>query len=115
MNRPASLRQVDDRTLPLAIGIAGPVVVIFTASWCPPCRRAESEAAALAKTIAGVPVMLAELDESQGMALAANVQGVPTLALYRDGGLAGVRLGAASAGQWAEWISGVINPAKVAA
>lgn len=115
MNRPASLRQVDDRTLPLAIGVTGPVVVIFTASWCPPCRKAETEAAALAKVLPAVPVLLAELDEAQAMALAADVQGVPTLALYRDGGLAGVRLGAASAGQWAEWIAGVINPAKEAA
>ena len=115
MNAPASLRQVDDRSLPLVIGVAGPVVVMFTAPWCPPCRKAESEAAALAKALGPVPVVVADVDATQSMALAADLRGVPSLALYRDGGLAGVRLGAASAGQWAEWIAGVLSPEQEAA
>jgi thioredoxin 1 len=110
-----TLRQVDDRTLPLAIGRPGPVLVLFTAKWCPPCRKAESEAAALAAKIDPVPVMLAELDDAQAMALAADLRGVPSLVLYRDGGLASVRLGAASAGQWAEWLAQQINPDSEAA
>jgi hypothetical protein len=46
------------------------------------------------------------------MALAADLRGVPSLVLYRDGGLAGVRLGHASAGQWAEWVQQQLAPAE---
>lgn len=107
------MRALDDASLPLAIGRPGPVLVLFTAAWCPPCRKAESEAAALAKALDGVaPVMTAELDDAQDMALAADLRGVPSLVLYRDGGLAAVRLGAASAGQWAEWVRGRLAPAE---
>ncbi len=106
------MRAVDDRSLPAAIGRAGPVLVLFTAAWCPPCRKAENEAAALAARLPDVPVWRAELDQAQHMALAADLRGVPSLVLYRDGGLAGVRLGHASAGQWAEWVQQQLAPAE---
>lgn len=111
------MRAVDDRSLPAAIGRAGPVLVLFSAAWCPPCRKAESEAAALAvklagKEFGGLPVWRAELDETQAMALAADLRGVPSLVLYRDGGLAGVRLGFASAGQWADWVQQQLAPVE---
>jgi thioredoxin 1 len=106
------MRVVDDRSLPFDIGRAGPVLVLFSAAWCPPCRKAESEAAALAVKLPGVPVWRAELDEAQHMALAADLRGVPSLVLYRDGGLAGVRLGFASAGQWAEWVQQQLAPVE---
>jgi thioredoxin 1 len=101
---------VDDRSLPLAIARPGPVLVLFTAHWCPPCRKAEAEAKALAVLRPDVPMFLAELDGAQAMALAADVKGVPSLALYRDGGLAAVRLGAAGAPAWAEWLANQLKP-----
>jgi thioredoxin 1 len=86
------------------VGRAGPVLVLFTAAWCRPCRRAQSEARALAGHAGAPPLLIAELDRAQDAALAADLRGVPSLVLYRDGGQAAVKLGAYAAPQWAAWV-----------
>lgn len=105
-----SLRAVDDRTLPTAIGRPGPVLVLYTAAWCAPCRRAEAEAEALHARLPRLPMLKAELDEAQDMALAARLTAVPAMVLYRDGGLAAVKIGAWSAGQWGAWLEEQLAP-----
>lgn len=104
------MRAVDDQTLPLAVARSGPVLVMFTAVWCPACKRSAEEAQYLADRLHPVPVMIAEIDDAQDAALAARLEGVPSLVLYRDGGLAGVKLGHYSAGQMNEWVQGMLHP-----
>lgn len=113
MSAPAPLRRVDDRTGPAAIGRTGPVLVMFTASWCAACKRSEEEADHLAARLCPWPVLMADIDAAQDLALAARVEGVPSLVLYRDGGLAGVKLGHYSAGQYNDWVQGILAPAAL--
>ena len=102
------MNRVDDRSLPATIGRPGPVLVMFTASWCRPCVQAMGEFRALAARLPDVAMAVADLDETQHAALAADVQGLPSLVLWRDGGLAGKRLGCAPAGAWADWLRAVM-------
>lgn len=63
-----------------------PVLVEFTATWCPPCRMIAPVLAELASELAGrVEIVALDVDESPRTAAAAGVLGMPTLALYRGG------------------------------
>ncbi|GAA2887979.1 thioredoxin [Pseudonocardia halophobica] len=64
----------------------GPVLVDFTATWCPPCRMIKPVLAELAVELAGrLEVVALDVDDSPKAAAAAGVMGMPTLSLYVDG------------------------------
>lgn len=68
------------------LGSPLPVLVEFTASWCPPCRMIAPVLAELAGELAGrVEIVALDVDESPRTAAAAGVLGMPTLSLYRGG------------------------------
>jgi thioredoxin 1 len=73
----------------------GPVLVDFTATWCPPCRMIKPVLAELATELAGrLEVVVVDVDESPRTAVAAGVMGMPTLSLYVDGGVVAQIVGA---------------------
>ncbi len=63
-----------------------PVLVDFTADWCPPCKMIKPVLAEIAAELAG-RLVVAELDVDTNprTAQAAGVLGMPTLNLYVDG------------------------------
>jgi len=64
----------------------GPVLVDFTATWCPPCRMLEPVLAELATELVGrLEIVALDVDGSPRTAAAAGVRGMPTLNLYVDG------------------------------
>jgi thioredoxin 1 len=64
----------------------GPVLVDFTATWCPPCRMIKPVLAELATELAGrLEVVALDVDDSPRTAAAAGVRGMPTLSLYVGG------------------------------
>jgi thioredoxin 1 len=63
-----------------------PVLVDFTATWCPPCRMMEPVLAEIAAERAGeLDVVSLDVDVNPRTAAAAGVLGMPTLSLYVDG------------------------------
>ncbi|MCW0212590.1 MAG: thioredoxin [Pseudonocardia sp.] len=63
-----------------------PVLVDFTATWCPPCRMIEPVLAEIAAERAGeLDVVSLDVDLNPRTAAAAGVMGMPTLSLYVDG------------------------------
>jgi thioredoxin 1 len=63
-----------------------PVLVEFTATWCPPCRMIAPVLAELAEELAGrIEIVALDVDENPRTAAAAGVLGMPTLAVYREG------------------------------
>jgi thioredoxin 1 len=77
-----------------------PVLVEFTADWCPPCKAMAPVLEEVAAEYAD-RLKLVKVDSDAEPALTArfNVVGIPTLLLFRDGQLAGRLVGARGKGR----------------
>jgi thioredoxin 1 len=62
-----------------------PVLVDFTAAWCPPCRLMKPVLAELAAENPEVRIVQLDVDEHQRTAAAYGVLSMPTFMLFRDG------------------------------
>ncbi|QYN34989.1 thiol reductase thioredoxin [Pseudonocardia sp. DSM 110487] len=85
----------DDTFDELVLGAELPVLLDFTADWCPPCKMIKPVLAELADELAG-RLVVAELDVDVNprTAQAAGVLGMPTLNLYVRGRVATQIVGA---------------------
>ncbi len=63
----------------------GPVLVDFTAAWCPPCRVMKPVLAELAAERPELRVLQIDVDEHQRTAAAYGVLSMPTFILFRGG------------------------------
>jgi thioredoxin 1 len=62
-----------------------PVLVDFTASWCPPCRAMKPVLASLAEERDDVRVVELDVDAHQRTAARYGVLSMPTFMLFRNG------------------------------
>ncbi|WP_409185590.1 thioredoxin [Amycolatopsis sp. VS8301801F10] len=62
-----------------------PVLVDFTADWCPPCRMIAPVLAEISAERPGLTVRALNTDESPETMRAYQVMALPTLMLFRDG------------------------------
>jgi thioredoxin 1 len=62
-----------------------PVLVDFTAAWCPPCRVMEPILADLAAERADLRVVSLDVDSNQATAARYGVLSMPTFLLFRGG------------------------------
>jgi thioredoxin 1 len=62
-----------------------PVLVDFTAAWCPPCRVMKPVLSELADELPGVRVVQVDVDEHQAAAARYDVLSMPTFVLFRGG------------------------------
>ena len=59
-------------------------VVMFSASWCSPCKQAKPVFQQLKESITDVHFEVVDIDENRDMAQDFNVTGVPTVMLIED-------------------------------
>ncbi len=72
-----------------------PVLVEFTASWCPPCRMIAPVLDQIASEEAGrLKVMAIDTDMNSATMLRYQVMSLPTLALFKDGQVVSQTVGA---------------------
>jgi thioredoxin 1 len=63
-----------------------PVLVKFTADWCPPCKMIAPVLAELARELAGrLKIVQIDVDTNPGTQAAYGVLSMPTLMVFRDG------------------------------
>ncbi len=67
-------------------GSSGPVLVDFTAAWCPPCRALSPIVARIAEEASGrVLVASVDVDACPNLAATFRIRGMPTLVVLRNG------------------------------
>jgi thioredoxin 1 len=72
-----------------------PVLIDFTAAWCPPCRAIAPHVAAIADAQAGtLKVGTCDVDANNGLTAKLDIRAMPTLMVFKDGRVVGQIVGA---------------------
>ncbi len=83
----------------------GLVLVDFWAEWCGPCKTIGPSLEELSNEMAGeITIAKINIDENPNTPTKYGVRGIPTMMLFKDGEVAGTKVGASPKGQIEDWI-----------
>lgn len=99
------LPHTDDAHFDADVASAPAVLIVFSGTWCPPCRALEPTLQALAADRPNLRVVEIDVDENQGLAQRFMVRSIPSLFLFKEGRVASQRLGNQTRRQLEEWLS----------
>ncbi len=83
----------------------GLVLVDFWAEWCGPCKTIAPSLEELSNEMEGeIKITKINIDENPNTPTKYGVRGIPTMILFKDGEVAGTKVGASPKGQIEDWI-----------
>ena len=91
------------------LAAAIPVVVDFTASWCPPCHAIAPFLDEIADELAGrAKIAKLDVDENPDVTVRYGVRSMPTLIVFKNGAPTAMQIGAVPKNRLSDWIKGAI-------
>ena len=82
-----------------------PVVVDFTATWCPPCHAIAPFLEEIANELTGkVKIAKLDVDENPNITVRYGVRSMPTLIVFKQGEPTAMQVGAMPKGRLSDWI-----------
>jgi thioredoxin 1 len=101
----ATVKVTDDSFKQDVLDSSEPVVVDFWAEWCGPCRLIGPALEEISSEMQGrVKIAKVNVDENPGIASQYGIRSIPTLRIFKNGQLAGQKVGAAPKGDLSRWI-----------
>lgn len=105
----ATIKVTDDSFEKDVLKAGKPVLVDFWAEWCGPCRQIAPALDELAKEFSNITIAKLNIDENPESPSKYGVRGIPTLMIFKDGELAGTKVGVQSKNQLAEWVKQTVG------
>ncbi|MBL4740479.1 MAG: thioredoxin TrxA [Sneathiella sp.] len=83
----------------------GLVLVDFWAEWCGPCKQIAPSLEEISNEMgSNITIAKINIDENPNTPTKYGVRGIPTMMLFKDGEVAGTKVGASPKGQIEDWI-----------
>lgn len=91
------------------LGEALPVVVDFTAEWCPPCKAIAPSLEQISEELAGkVKIVKLDVDADPAISTRYGIRSMPTLMVFKNGEPIAMQVGAQPKSRLSDWIKAAI-------